>query len=124
MSLPQLNDKVGVGWNGLAIAAVITGPTTDPGQALVNGPLSGNTTWKANNEPEPALALAKQAASELNPDKRNEMYRQLSKMLVDDYAQWTYLYYGTGITAISNRIKGDTFGQSTLNPWMFAWIEK
>jgi len=126
VSLPQFSFQVGggggKGWSGLAVGGDFHGASVDPANALMNGPLSRNTTWVSNNEPEEALALADKATSELDLQKRVAMYRELSKMLTDKYAQQCWLYWTPMISTTSPRLKGYDYNHSNY-AYAFAWIE-
>lgn len=129
VSMPQLSFQVGgsegAGWEGLAIGVAISGPTSDPGSSLKNGPINDRTTWISTEQPQELIDLAHEAASELDQDKRMDIYREISKKMTDKYAMWSFLYYSSGIQAFSPELKGHTVGQGTESyPYAFAWLEE
>lgn len=123
VSLPQFNFQVGVGWEGLAVGGCFTGSGSDPANSLRNGPLSNNTTWVSNNQPDEAYALSVEAATELDPDKRAAIYRKLSKMLTDDYAQQCWLFWVPFMSSLSPKVKGADFDHP-MYEYNHAWLEK
>ncbi len=125
LSILQINDMVvagGSGWEGWFYAFAVAGPITDPASALINGPINYNTTWCSNWEPPELIELAKLGAAELDVEKRVQIYQEISKKMVDDYAQWLFLYYPIGLTSVSPRVQGATFAGIPF-AYAFAWVE-
>jgi len=125
VSLPQFSFQVGPGggWEGWAVGGTYTGPAGDPAGALRNGPINENTTWISTWEPPELIDLARKAASELDPNKRTQMYKEISKKMTDDYAMVQWLYYVPFITAVSPKLKGHTIGQGGTFAYTHAWLE-
>jgi ABC-type transport system substrate-binding protein len=127
LSILQINDMVSgptaKGWDGWFYSYAMAGPGFDPAQALMYGPISDNLFWISNYEPPELIELAHQGASEVNPEKRIKIYQEISKKMVDDYAQWLFLYYPIGLTSVSPRIKGTSLTQGSQFYYAFAWVE-
>jgi len=126
ISILQINDMVaagGAGWDGWFYAFAVAGPNVDPASGLINGPINYNTTWCSNYEPEELMDLARAGASELDPEKRVQIYQELAKKMTDEYAQWLWLYCPIGLTSVSPRVKGVDFSQiGSEYPYAFAWV--
>jgi len=127
ISILQINEMVsatGSGWEGWFYAYSIAGPNTDPASALINGPINYNTTWISNWEPPELMDLARAGASELDETTRYEIYRELSIKMVDEYAQWLFLYWAPGLYSIAPKIKGHTVSEGTeFFAFTFAYIQ-
>jgi ABC-type transport system substrate-binding protein len=127
LSILQINDMVSgptaKGWDGWFYSYAVAGPGIDPAQALSYGPISDNLFWISNYEPPDLIELAKEGATELNPEKRVKIYQEISKKMVDDYAQWLFLYYPIGLVSVSPRVKGVDPNQGSQFMYAFAWVE-
>ncbi len=128
VSMAQLSFQIATppGWEGFAFGASPEATGSDPGNVLVNGPLNNNTTWVGMWQPSDLLELAKQAAGETDAEKRMAMYREISKKMIDDYAQCCNLYDLTFFTAVNPRVKGHNVGQYGFGTFAFtfAWLEE
>ena len=127
VSLPKFSTQVaageGSGWSGLVVGGTFAGAAGDPANSLMNGPLSNRTTWVSNDQPDEAYALSKQAASELDPQKRVQLYRDLMKMLTDKYAQMCWLYWTPNLYSLAAMVQGVDFNHSSY-AYAHAWLEK
>jgi ABC-type transport system substrate-binding protein len=114
------------GWEGLCVGASPEMTGSDPGNVLVNGVINYNTTWIGVWEPPDCIELARQASAETNVEKRMALYRQISKLLTDEYAVVCNLYDLTFFTAVSPKVKNHTVGKLGYGPfaWTFAWLEE
>ncbi len=128
VSMAQLSFQIATppGWEGFAFGASPEMTGSDPGNVLVNGTLNNNTTWVGMWQPPELLALAKEAASETDSDKRMAIYQEISKRQIDEYAQCTNLYDLTFFSAVNPMVKGHTVGQMGFGAFAFtfAWIEE
>jgi len=126
VSMGQLSFQIaqGYGWDGLAFGASPEMTGSDPGNVLVNGVLNNNTTWVGVWEPPDALELAHQAAQETDTEKRMAMYREISRLLTDEYAVVCNIYDLTFITAVSPVVQGHTVGLGAYGTfsYTFAWL--
>lgn len=124
VSILQINDMVaGHGWEGWFYGYASSGPGIDPANALLYGPINYNTTWISNWEPPELIELARVGASELNVQNRIKIYQEIAKKMVDDYAQWLFLYYPIGLTSVSSRIKDASYLEGSQYSYAFAWVE-
>jgi ABC-type transport system substrate-binding protein len=127
LSILQINDMVSgptaKGWEGWFYSYAMAGPGIDPHLALAYGPVNDGLFWISCEQPEELTELAHQGADEVNPEKRVEIYQEISKKMVDDYAQWLFLYYPIMLTSTSPRIKGTSLTQGSQFYYAFAWLE-
>lgn len=127
ISILQINDMVSgpnaKGWDGWFYSYAMAGPGIDPAQALMYGPVSNGAFWISCEQPDELTRLAKAAAAELNAENRIKIYQEISKKMIDDYAQWLFLYYSVGLVSVSPRIKGVDPAQGSQFMYAFAWVE-
>jgi len=127
LSILQINDMVSgptaKGWEGWFYSYAMSGPGIDPAQALMYGPVSDNLFWISNWEPPELIALAKQGAAEVDVEKRINIYQEISKKMVDDYAQWLFLYYALGLTSVSPRVHDTGYMEGSQFAYAFAWVD-
>jgi len=123
VSMAQLSFQIATppGWEGFAFGASPESTGSDPGNVLVNGPLNNNTTWVGMWQPPELLELAKLAAGETDAEKRMAMYREISKKMIDEYAQCCNLYDLTFFSAVNPRVKGHTVGQFGFGAFAFTF---
>ena len=123
----------GEGWEGYMFVYGFPGTTVDPASTLGNGCLNAvkkdgvwtNTTWLSCEQPVEVLEIFAQSNQETDPVKRTKLIQSISKKLVDDYCQWSYMYYVPGLTSIAPYLKGYTLGQySEFQAYTFAWLDK
>ncbi len=123
ISLPIFNSMVATGWEGIVWGGVFAGTAFEPSSCLVNGVLNNVTTWVSCIQPEDLYQKGLLAGRELDPQKRAQMYQEISKSLTDDYCQIAYLPYQAGIYAYSPVLKGYEEGYSSFQ-YTFAWLDK
>ena len=127
ISILQINDMVSgpnaKGWDGWFYSYAIAGPGIDPAQALAYGPVNSGLFWISCEQPPELQQLADQGAAELNPQNRVKIYQEISKKMIDTYAQWLFLYYPLGLVSVSPRIKGVDPNQGSQFMYAFAWVE-
>jgi ABC-type transport system substrate-binding protein len=127
ISILQINDMVSgpnaKGWDGWFYSYAISGPGIDPAQALAYGPVNGGLFWISCEQPSELQGLADEGAAELNPQNRVKIYQEISKKMIDTYAQWLFLYYPLGLVSVSPRIKGVDPTQGSQFMYAFAWVE-
>jgi peptide/nickel transport system substrate-binding protein len=128
LSILQINDMVSgpnaKGWDGWFYTYCTSGPGVDPAMALMYGPINHGLFWISCHQPEELNDLADEAAAELNIEKRIEIYQEISKKMVDEYAQWIFLYYPLGLTSVSPRVKGASYLEGSQFAYAFAWVEE
>lgn len=128
VSMAQLSFQIATppGWEGFAFGASPEMTGSDPGNVLVNGTLNNNTTWVGMWQPPDLLDMAKQAASEIDPDRRMQIYQEISKKQIDEYCQCINLYDLTFFSSVNPRVKGHTMGQYGFGAfaYTFAWLEE
>lgn len=127
LSILQINEMVSgpnaQGWDGWFYTYALAGPGIDPAQALMYGPINDNRFWISCQQPPELQELAHKAAAELDVAKRIKIYQEISKKMVDEYAQWLFLYYPIGLTSISPKVMGAVFAGQPFG-YAFAWIEE
>lgn len=127
LSILQINDMVSGptarGWQGWFYSYCSSGPGIDPAMALMYGPINNNLFWISCTQPQELLDLAAAGAAELNMENRIKIYQEISKKMVDDYAQWLFMYYSLGLVSVSPRIKGTDLTQGSQFAYAFAWVE-
>jgi peptide/nickel transport system substrate-binding protein len=125
VTLPAFSALSTKGWDGLCMAS--TGmplPGLDPGTMLKSHPISlGAVIVSVKREPEIEDLFLK---SNMEPDnnKRKAMLQQISKLMIDKYAQLCYIYSAPVLSAAQPQVHNLDIG---INPWPnygSAWLSK
>jgi peptide/nickel transport system substrate-binding protein len=125
VTLPAFSALSTKGWDGMCMAT--TGmplPGLDPGTMLKSHPLSlGAVIVSVKREPEVEDLFIK-SNSEPDFDKRKAMLQQISKLMIDKYAQLCYIYAAPVLSAAQPNVHGVDIG---INPWPNyggTWLSK
>ncbi len=111
-------------WDGLAIGMSPVGLGMDPAQSLLIGIVSQGATWASTQTMPDVTDLAIQAAAEIDSAKRDAMYQEISKKVVDDYCMDIFLYDIQFLTALSPKLHDPDIGVFYANGYSRAWLEK
>ena len=125
VTLPAFSALSTKGWDGMCMAT--TGmplPGLDPGTMLKSHPISlGAVIVSVKREPEVEDLFIK-SNSEPDFNKRKAMLQQVSKLMIDKYAQLCYLYSAPVLSAAQPQAHDLDIG---INPWPnygAAWLSK
>jgi peptide/nickel transport system substrate-binding protein len=126
VTLPMISSLFSsTGWKGMMMAqAGMPLPGLDPGTMLKSHPISfGFTTISSKRETDVDDLLTK-ANAETDIQKRITMIQQLSKLMIDKYAMYCYIYSPPGLTAAYPQVHDLDIG---ISPWAnfgSTWLSK
>jgi peptide/nickel transport system substrate-binding protein len=123
ISFPNFAHMAPTGWSGLAFGGS-PGRGLDPAYSMGVGTVTFGSTWVSSKR-EPALeAKVREANAEVDTAKRKALMQEVSRMMVDDYAMYIFLYCTKGLTATTNKVQNLGLEQYWLWTPANAWLKK
>jgi peptide/nickel transport system substrate-binding protein len=114
------------GWNGLYRSQSVASLGADPGYQMQTYLSTPTVYWKSAARPQSVQDLIKASSVETDVAKRQALFKQLSKTIIDDHALIISVWGGYLVSAKQKEVMDDTIHSKWTMNWTpeDAWINK